>query len=141
MLRFRILDAAADRRGREGRRCLLDGRKQARIRRSLTPLLRCRLFLPLHLFSSLLLLHAALAFVRGLLPSFLIGLSLSESPANGLAFEACGGRRRGRFLSNGVKGEEGRRGERGGRKSSRCRGCEHAAASSPRLPSRRRLSE
>ena len=41
------------------------------------------------------------------LPLFLIGLSLSETPASGLAFEACGGRRRGRFLSNGVKGKRG----------------------------------
>ena len=50
------------------------------------------------------------------LPLAPIGLSLSETPASGLAFEACGGRRRGRFLSNGVKGKRGegdagRRGE------------------------------
>ena len=78
----------------------------------MTPLLLLQL---LHLY-----LPTRRVGVRGLPPSppsFAIGLSLSESPASGLAFEACGGRRRGRFLSNGVKGKRG--GDGGGRGTER----------------------
>ena len=100
MLRFRILAAAAIGQGRRRLVHLVDERGILTF--VVAPLLRLLGIFPCRLPPS----------------RSSIGLSLSETPASGLAFEACGGRRRGRFLSNGVKGKRGegdagRRTERG----------------------------